>query len=92
MPPICLCHGSVGHPTEDWFVFCLGINGFSKPVAGGTPEDHQVYQGITAQTVGTVNRHASLLTHSIKYRHDGIGIAVFRCDHLAMEVGALPVY
>ncbi len=52
----------------------------------GASEHHQVEQGIRAEAVGAVHRHAGRLAHRHQAAHDGTGIVATPRDHFAVHV------
>ena len=56
-------------------------------IACGFAEDDQIEQGVGAQAIGAVNRHAGAFADGVKAIHNRIRIAVFRFNHLAVIIG-----
>ncbi len=52
-----------------------------------TPEHDQVEQGVAAQPVGAMHRHAGAFAHRIQPVYHFIGTGLVGCDDLAVEIG-----
>ena len=71
------------------FDFADGLAGAVFLGDGGgarTAEDHEIQQGVGAETVGTVNRRACGLATRVEPRYDDVTAAIFLdLDHLVRE-------
>ena len=63
------------------------LDGFRALQARGAAKHHQVDQRVAAQSIGSVHGDAGGFAQGHEARHDVVGIATFKRQHLAVVVG-----